>query len=76
MGKIVVYKINDFIISYSHETQKAFGLLQGFLKQIVDKGDVMKNDEFSMVSHWLETVAHQDNTLKIKGRDMLTVLEK
>jgi len=32
LSKIVEYKINDFIISYSHETQKAFGLMQSYLK--------------------------------------------
>lgn len=56
LKKIFSSKIDDFMKSYGHDNHQAFNLLQNLVKEIVDKGDVAKSEEFAILHLVLEAL--------------------
>ena len=55
LKKIFSSKIDDFMKNYGDHHQ-AFNLLQNLVKEIVDKGDVAKSEEFAILHLVLEAL--------------------
>ena len=55
LKKIFSSKIDDFMKNYGDDHQ-AFNLLQNLVKEIVDKGDVAKSEEFAILHLVLEAL--------------------